>query len=825
MVKLDKLVIQGFKSFKRKASIPIHDGFSVFTGPNGSGKTNISDAICFVLGRTSSKSLRAPKAENLIFHGSKTKPASDYAMVALHFNNRDKSLPLDEEVSVSRRINKAGVSTYRLNGKVVTRQQVVDILAQAHIHPDGHNIIHQGDVNHIVEMDAIGRREILDEISGIAEYDEKKEKAMKEMEKVGVKLQEASILLQEKESIMEKLRREYESAVKFKRLSDGLEKMRAAIILNSYTRSEEGLGETGKKLAEREQELARLEKAIADYDRQLAGEEDRLRELTKDVIKASSQIESSKRLAKLQAEIEAKRERMGSNIKEMERLDEMIERLQSMEGRSSPAVKAIRGFKGVYGTVSELIRVPPEYAISVDVAAGPRLSDVVVVTATAAVTCVKHLKQNRVGRARFLPLDKIQPSPSRPLPAGAIGWLSSLVKYDAEYARAMQYVFGSTAVVKDIDVAKRIAERDRVRMVTLDGDLVESSGAITGGFYKKRSPSSADISKYLGEKKRLELENDNLESMLVQMNREMEGLAEKEKSTRSVTLEKDRINITERLEKLRTARREAYEKRIGLQQDVGNLSVQKAKMEAQYENFKAQLEGTDGKKLKDMKKELGEYMELAVTTLKQKEKEAMLEVQQMGLVNMKAIEDFGSFKEEFDEFKGKVDKIVEEKKSVEDTISKIEERRMATFMGTLSGVAKNFKEVYKDLAGGDADLELQNAKSLDSGLIIKASPAGKKLLHIDSMSGGEKTLTAFAFLFAIQKHKPAPFYILDEADAALDKRNTQRIVGLLKKQSRDAQFIVISHNDALVREADRIYGITMDAGESKIMAIELPQNN
>jgi chromosome segregation protein len=214
-----------------------------------------------------------------------------------------------------------------------------------------------------------------------------------------------------------------------------------------------------------------------------------------------------------------------------------------------------------------------------------------------------------------------------------------------------------------------------------------------------------------------------------------------------------------------------------------------------------------------------------VTTLKQKERENSLAIQEMGHVNMKALEDFGSFREEFDEFKGKVDKIVEEKRSIEETIAKIEEKRMSAFMATLTGVARNFKEVYRDLTGGEADLELQDPKSLDSGLIIKANPAGKKLLHMDSMSGGEKTLTAFAFVFAIQKHRPAPFYVLDEADAALDKRNTERIVRLLKKQAKDAQFIVISHNDTLVRGADSLYGITMDAGESKIMAVELPQNN
>jgi len=825
MVTLDKLVIQGFKSFKRKVSIPIHGGFSVFTGPNGAGKTNVSDALCFVLGRSSSKSMRAAKTENLIFHGSKSKPASDYAFVSLHFNNQDRLLPFKEDaVSVSRRINKKGVSTYRLNGKVATRQQIVDVLSQAHIHADGHNIIQQGDVTQIVEMDSVGRRGIIDEISGIQEYDEKKAKAMKELEKVEIKLQEVGLLLQEKESIMEKLRGEYESAVKFKRISDDLDKMRAAIIWKSYSRSEEVLGDIGKKLAGKEAELAKLETLIEMCDSQLAGEEDRLRDLTKDVIKASSQIESSKKLARLQAEIEGKRERIESNRREIERLQGMIERLQSIEGRSSPAIKAVRSFSGVHGTVSELVKVPANYAVSVDVAAGARMSDVVVSTTNTAVTCVKHLKQNRVGRARFLPLDKIQPYPQKPLPPAAIGWLSDLIKYDAKYSQAMRFVFGSTAAVKDIDTAKKIGHKTRIRMVTLDGDLIEATGAITGGFYRKRS-AMADVGKYLEEKKEMEKENAHLEEILVDMNKEMEALADKERKTKSTTLEKDRINITEKLEKLRNQRREAYEKKLSLQQETGHLSVQKAKTEAQFENYKTQLECEDGKKIKDMKKDLGQWLDLAVTTLKQKEREAMQSMQEIGPVNMKAIDDFGSFKDEFQEFKGKVDKIVEEKKVIIETLDKIEERRMATFMTTLNSVSKNFKDVYKDLTGGNAELALENPKALESGLLIKASPPGKKLLTIDSMSGGEKTLTAFAFLFAIQRHRPAPFYILDEADAALDKRNTQRIVGLLKKQSKTAQFIVISHNDILVRDADRIYGITMDAGESRIMAVELPQNN
>ena len=165
----------------------------------------------------------------------------------------------------------------------------------------------------------------------------------------------------------------------------------------------------------------------------------------------------------------------------------------------------------------------------------------------------------------------------------------------------------------------------------------------------------------------------------------------------------------------------------------------------------------------------------------------------------------------------------EEKKAIEDSITKIEEKRRAAFMHTLEQIAKHFRDIYKELTGGTAELELEDMKNLDTGLLIKAQPPGKKLLNIDAMSGGEKTLTAFAFLFAIQRHKPSPFYILDEADAALDSVNTKRVVSLLRRHSKDVQFIAISHNDQLVRGADQIYGVSMEDGESKIIAIELPK--
>ena len=822
MVRIERLVIQGFKSFKRKTSIPFPNGFSVITGPNGSGKSNIGDAISFVLGRTSSKSLRAKRAHELIFHGSETKQASEFAKVTLYFDNSSGLLPLEEKtVSVSRRINKNGVSVYRLNDKVVTRQQLVDILAQAGIHPDGHNIIQQGDVNKIVEMNPEERREIIDDIAGISEYDEKKAKAQKELEKIEEKVKEAEIILQEKFSVIEKLEKEREAAIAYRNLENELSKIKSALIWKEFSETEKSLEEIVKTLQEKEARAEELEKEIEKLDKEIAEEENKLEELTKSVIKASDQIEISKRLAGLRSEIERLQDKKESHYREIDRIESLIERLSMLDAKTNPVLHHLKNMKGVCGQLSDLITVPAQYRIAVDVAAAGHLTDIVTETYHDAIECVKYLKSHKLGRARFLPLDKITPPPKRALPLGAIGWVSDLIHHEPKYTPVIDYIFSTTACVKDIDKAKEIMERERVRMVTLDGDLLESSGVIMGGYLKKKGDGVSDISRYIEEKKKLETEIERIEIQLRDLNEEMEILAEKEKETITTDLERERVKIDEKLRRLRENRKEFYEERLNLQQEIGKLNIQKAKLEAKFDNLK--LQWGEKSESKEYPKELEDYIKKPVEVLKEMERETILKIQELGPINLKAIEDFDAMKAEFEEFKEKVDKIVEEKDAIVKTIEKIEEKKRDTFMHILNEVSKNFSRVYKELVGGEAYLELEDPEDITSGLIIRAQPPGKKLLDIDHMSGGEKTLTAFTFLFAIQRYKPMPFYILDEADATLDKTNTKKIAELIKKESKHAQFIVISHNDALIREADQVYGVTMENGESKIMGIELPE--
>src|SRR3990167_422299 len=168
MVYIKKMVMHGFKSFAKRTEVFFDKGINVILGPNGSGKSNISDSLCFVLGRLSIKSMRAAKARNLLFMGSKyIKPARE-ACVEIIFDNRSRTFSIDvDEISLKRIVRYNGQGVYKINNETKTRLDVVEMLAQAGIDPYGFNLILQGQIQSIVKMPSDDRRKIVEEVAGI----------------------------------------------------------------------------------------------------------------------------------------------------------------------------------------------------------------------------------------------------------------------------------------------------------------------------------------------------------------------------------------------------------------------------------------------------------------------------------------------------------------------------------------------------------------------------------------------------------------------------------------------------------------------------------
>ena len=197
----------------------------------------------------------------------------------------------------------------------------------------------------------------------------------------------------------------------------------------------------------------------------------------------------------------------------------------------------------------------------------------------------------------------------------------------------------------------------------------------------------------------------------------------------------------------------------------------------------------------------------------------------IGSVNMKSLEIYDSVEKEYNILNEKKEKLASEREDVLGMMGEIEEKKKELFMKTFDILNDHFKKIFGALShkGQEAYLELENAQSpFEGGVLIKVRLTGTKFMDIKSLSGGEKTMTALAFIFAINEYDPASFYVLDEVDAALDKHNSNKLSELVNKYCDAAQYVVISHNDGVISKADNLYGISMDEhGISKCTSLRI----
>ena len=199
-------------------------------------------------------------------------------------------------------------------------------------------------------------------------------------------------------------------------------------------------------------------------------------------------------------------------------------------------------------------------------------------------------------------------------------------------------------------------------------------------------------------------------------------------------------------------------------------------------------------------------------------------IKQLGHVNLNSIEEYKTIKERLEFITKQHDDLLMAKEDLEKVIKDMEEKMRIQFVNSFNSINEEFNKVFSKLFnGGKASLELEDERDvLNCGIEIKAQPPGKKLQTLNLLSGGEKSLTAVALLFAIMNIKPAPFCVLDEIDAALDDANINKYAEYLKNLSRETQFILITHRKGTMEIADILYGITMEEeGVSKVLSVKL----
>ncbi|MEK6760799.1 MAG: chromosome segregation SMC family protein [Nanoarchaeota archaeon] len=250
-----------------------------------------------------------------------------------------------------------------------------------------------------------------------------------------------------------------------------------------------------------------------------------------------------------------------------------------------------------------------------------------------------------------------------------------------------------------------------------------------------------------------------------------------------------------------------------VENQINNFNIDKAKINAEIENFEIDM-------LEFQNVEIVRMPRDALIDRLNKTKE---DLSKIGSVNLLSLEVYDNVKKEYDSVKEKAEIIDKEKESIMRTIGEIDNKKKKTFMKTLEGLNSIFSRNFSELSiKGMVSLELENKQEpFNGGVDIVVKTGHGKYFDVTSLSGGEQTLVALSLIFAIQELKPYPFYILDEVDAALDKRNSERLAELLKKHMREGQYIVISHNDEVILNASNLYGVSMHEGISKIVSLKV----
>lgn len=298
-MRLKKLILHGFKSFADHVEIDFEDGITGVVGPNGCGKSNIADAVRWVLGEQSAKSLRGAKMEDVIFSGTEQRRRLSFCEVTLVFDNADHALAIDfAEVSVTRRVYRSGEGEYKINGAACRLRDIVDLFRDTGIGREGYSLIGQGRIDEILSAKSEDRRQVFEEAAGIVKYKARKLDAQRRIQRTQENLNRVEDILSELEDRVEPLKAQSEQAREYLALRDELKLLDLNVFLVRTERYE-------ARIRELKESVQTLGEAILEANQQLESQ-GRLRD------------ESQAQLDVLELESSEKREAVQTLIREVE---------------------------------------------------------------------------------------------------------------------------------------------------------------------------------------------------------------------------------------------------------------------------------------------------------------------------------------------------------------------------------------------------------------------------------------------------------------------------------------------------------------------------
>ena len=925
---LKSLDIFGFKSFADRTHIDFSDGITALLGPNGCGKSNIVDAIKWVLAENKAKNLRATSKEDVIFNGTERRSPLNVAEVTLTMSNETGLLPLEEsEIAIKRRLYRNGDNEYFINNKPASGRDILRLFMDTGVGKSAYSVMEQGKIDQILSSKPEDRRYLFEEAAGISKSKVECQEAERQLEIVrnNMKQIEASIveikksydtlkvqaektskyrnlkeeifnydlditLIKLKNFIQERARHEKElREVELKRneVRSQIDEINNSITENTdkvkemqemlYSKQTEAFGLQKEKNGKLElikkfnEDASKIKLKITQLEATLKSVQDRIDDLNQEIDENKASLhDKQKQLSDISTNIENFKEnielssnQITENSKNIQNIKQKIQDLtekdhtlqqnltqitedivtlldskMNEQGFSENALKTAR--ENLEMTVSKL-KIFTEGRKNI-------FSDFINASSSNLEQWQKKLKEavDAFSEANALTVslekslnDFINSSPSFISDfLSPEGIMTKKRKIDSEIQDNKNEISSNSSKIEElnsensilstkIEEFKDTLDKLKLNKVRMQEQISSSEKQVLilqrNLSTEQNSLRGTEDQLYEENKAHEDLQEQiiNLQSELAEIEHKGQKLVE-EMNSLDEKIQESNCRVSGKKDTL--IRKQNEQKKY--QEQFEKLSLSLAASETEIKNIKQNFQEQNSRDLMEFEEHMYKIT-TPIADLREKLAAAKTEFKNLGQVNLMAVEEFAEQKERYEKQKANYD---DTQKSLENLIRVSEEIKAKSsemFIETYNKIKKNFHNMFRRLFnGGRAELKLQDPQNvLTSGIDILAQPPGKKLESIGLLSGGEKTMTAVALLFATYQVRPSPFCLLDEIDAALDDKNVSSFVTALESFSKVSQYIVITHNKKTVLGAKTMLGITMEeSGVSKIVQFRLDKD-
>ena len=909
---LKSLDLYGFKSFADKTHIDFADGITSLLGQNGTGKSNIVDAIKWVLGEQSMKTIRAGKKEDVIFNGTDTRKPMNFAEVTLVIDNSEHILPTDlPEIEIKRRVFRSGEPECYINKQRCLLRNITELFYDTGVGKSAYSILEQGKIDQILSTKPEDRRYIFEEAAGISRYKKECAEAQNKLDHTQDNINDIEIQAREIKRICDRTKSQAEKAIRARELDNEIFDLDVQYHLGqlrTYTLMNQERArlkhEAELKIEEAKARLAAFDDDINQDQETLKAKNEELHSLDISITKDNGDIgileqrisnlndrlqdfAISERTAREKAEAmreslereKANKESYEDAVQEnIERLEESRKQLESLKAeRKATAAK-------ISSTEEEIAAIEKENAeldeklqqLSADLKAviEDLISEVDEKTGTeysaerrgkaenALIAKCEELRKLASDKAQYISSLKKDVPISKEITERDFSRLSEgldeLIALFSEYKASIPPVIDTLLspeglIGKKRDIEKKEAEARRkmmenrvavtvsqesLRVMRADLDsLTETIDAASNHYYELEASVNSSKKILANMENSIKEKEDSYYEMLSQAERARDGMEEVSSDLRA--LDADKAAMKEGIEK-----KKAYQAELSIL--VGEMNSQIMKKRQEKDNLNTEylnaqkvaseqtiyLSNSDQLTSTVIQnffnkhgRNLGEFMEeykdkeipsetetLKALKIKQEERE------KCGSINYMAEDEYKEALEQYKFYAKHLEDLEKARADLKDVLDQITARSVELFTKTYKQISENFQAMFKRLfGGGRAEITLEDPENvLTSGIQILAQPPGKKPQYLSLLSGGERSMTAVALLFATYQVKPSPFCILDELDAALDDRNIGYFLSVLTEFSKTSQFIIITHNRHTVTGSEQFLGVTQEeAGVSK----------